>query len=265
MRGLALATHLGPTLLVTALATGVVVAWSAPAATVALVSGAVLTGQASVGWSNDWLDAQRDLAVGRTDKPVVAGTVTVPQLRRAAMVAAALCIVFSLAVGAAAGAVHLAAVAMGWAYNAGGKSTWFSWLPYAAGFGLLAVFLALAAGAAPVPVPLVVGAALLGLGAHFANVVADLEQDAATGVHGLVHRLGRRRAVVIAPVSLAGAVVVLWPGSGRGVLGWVVAVVALALAMAAGVSGWRHPRTDWSFRLSMAVAAMCAVLLVSQG
>ena len=38
------------------------------------VAVAVLAGQLSTGWSNDWFDAGRDTAVGRTDKPIVAGT-----------------------------------------------------------------------------------------------------------------------------------------------------------------------------------------------
>ena len=34
---------------------------------------AVSTGQLSIGWSNDALDAARDRLAGRTDKPVAAG------------------------------------------------------------------------------------------------------------------------------------------------------------------------------------------------
>ncbi len=41
-----------------------------------LATAAVLTGQLSIGWSNDWLDAYRDAAVRRFDKPVVSGAVT---------------------------------------------------------------------------------------------------------------------------------------------------------------------------------------------
>src|ERR1041384_4671079 len=36
---------------------------------------AVAATQLSVGWVNDWLDADRDRAAGRTDKPVAAGAV----------------------------------------------------------------------------------------------------------------------------------------------------------------------------------------------
>ena len=38
-----------------------------------LVTAAVLAGQLSIGWSNDLIDARRDRAVGRTDKPLAVG------------------------------------------------------------------------------------------------------------------------------------------------------------------------------------------------
>ena len=36
---------------------------------------AVLASQLAIGWVNDWLDADRDPAVGRTDKPVATGAI----------------------------------------------------------------------------------------------------------------------------------------------------------------------------------------------
>ena len=83
-------------------------------------------------------------------------------------------------------------VAAAWAYNLGLKSTVWSWVPYAVAFGGLTVFVALADDAAP-PWWWPVGAALLGVGAHLLNVLPDLDDDAATGVRGLPHRLGPRR------------------------------------------------------------------------
>src|SRR3954447_25970224 len=96
---MALATHLGPTLAVTVVATLLAVAAGTATGRAALVGVAVLAGQASIGWSNDGLDADRDLAVGRADKPVVQGAVTAHALRTAALCAAALAVVLSLALG----------------------------------------------------------------------------------------------------------------------------------------------------------------------
>src|SRR5215218_6342324 len=105
---MALATHLGPTLAVTTVATLLAVAADVPAGCVVLVCLAVLAGQASIGWSNDWLDADRDRAVARADKPVVQGAVTPSWLRSAALVSVALAIVLSLLLGVAPGLLLLA-------------------------------------------------------------------------------------------------------------------------------------------------------------
>ena len=63
------ATHPGPVVAVTTIATLLAVAAGKSAGTVVLVAAAVLCGQLCIGWSNDLLDADRDAGVGRTDKP----------------------------------------------------------------------------------------------------------------------------------------------------------------------------------------------------
>ncbi|MCB7137488.1 UbiA family prenyltransferase [Cellulosimicrobium marinum] len=265
VRGLVVAAHAAPAALVTGLACALSVGVGSGAGTVALVTGAVLAGQLSVGWSNDWLDAARDRAVGRPDKPVVAGLVTAPTLRTAALAALAVCAVLSLATGLLPGLVHLAAVGGAWAYNARLKSTPWSWVPYAVSFALLAVFVVLAAPGPAVPAPwALLAAALLGTGAHVANTLPDLDDDAATGVRGLPHRLGRRGASVLAPALLGGAVavVVTAPAGPPGSVAWSVGAAALVTAAAAGVLGATRPASRAPFALSMAVAALCVVLLV---
>ena len=84
---------------------------------------AVLAGQLSTGWSNDWFDAARDTAAGRSDKPIVAGTVDVATVRAAALGALVVCVPLSLLSGWRAATVHLVAVASAWACNAGLKAT----------------------------------------------------------------------------------------------------------------------------------------------
>src|SRR5690625_7733095 len=70
------ACHPAPALLVTVLAAAWAVGIGSSGRTIVLVTLAVLTGQLSVGWGNDWLDAGRDAVTGRADKPTVAGLVT---------------------------------------------------------------------------------------------------------------------------------------------------------------------------------------------
>lgn len=233
-----------------------------------LVVAAVLAGQLSVGWSNDWIDAARDRAVGRVGKPVVSGDVSPAGLRTAALAAAAACVLLSAALGAVPGALHVGLVAVAWGYNAGLKSTAWSWVPYAVAFGGLPSVATLAvADPAPAPWWVTAGAAGLGVGAHLANVLPDLEDDAATGVHGLPHRLGRRRtATGAAAVLLAAAAVVVLASPGTPGAGGLLALAATAaLATSAAVVALRSPASRWPFRAAMLTAAVVVVLLVATG
>lgn len=262
--GLVRATHAAPAAVVTGMAALLAASLGSGPATTALVTAAVGTGQLSIGWSNDWIDAGRDTAVGRTDKPVVAGLVTAHLLRTCALVALAACVVLSLATGLVPGLVHVAAVAGAWAYNAGLKATAWSWVPYAVSFGLMAAFVVLAAPGDRVPARwAVLAVALLAVGAHVANTMPDLDDDAATGVRGLPHRLGRRASGMLAPALLVAAavVVVAGPAGPPSVVAWVAGGLAAALAVAAGVLAVLRPRSRAPFALSMAVAVLCVALL----
>lgn len=239
--GLVRACHPGPTLAVTALATALAVSVDARPARVAL---AFLSGQLSVGWSNDWVDAGRDRAVARADKPVVGG-LPVAAVRTAALLAAAACVPLSLALGWRAGVAHLVAVASAWAYNTALKATVLSWAPYALSFGLVPSVVTLVRHAWA-PWWATTAGALLGVAAHAANVLPDLAQDAATGVRGLPQRLGARGAAllagaclvaasaVLAPLSLVPALVLFGGGllrGGRAVFLSVIAVAAVDVGL----------------------------------
>jgi len=257
------AAHAAPAVAVTVFAGAYAWAVGAPAW---LVTAAVLAGQLSVGWSNDWIDAARDRAVGRTDKPVATGLLTVSTVRAAALVALAACVVLSALLGAAAAAVHLLTVASAWAYNARLKATAWSWLPYAFSFGLLPSVATLALDPGRLG-PLVTGVAagLLGVGAHLANVLPDLEDDAATGVVGLPHRLGRRRTTTgaVALLLTATAFVVLGTPGAATALGVAALVVAVALAASAAWVAARRPGRRYPFLAAIGVAAVTVTLLVT--
>lgn len=268
VRGLVLACHPGPTVVVTGLAAALAAGIGAAPATTLLLAAAVLAGQLSVGWSNDWLDAARDLAVARPGKPVVVGLLDGRTLRTAAVAAVAVCVPLSLATGWLPGAVHLLAVASAWAYNLALKRTVLSWLPYAVSFGLLVQFVVLAQPGRPVAAWwATAGASLLGFGAHAANVLPDLEDDAATGVSGLPHRLGRARTTLMALGALVAAValVVLAPAGQPAPAAWVGGGAAVVLAGVGAVASRADPRSRLPFTLAMAVAVVCVVVLVLAG
>ncbi|MBN9326635.1 MAG: UbiA family prenyltransferase [Cellulomonas sp.] len=257
------AYHPGPTAAVSALA-GVLVVTAGAGVRSVLIVAAVLAGQLSVGWSNDWLDAVRDTTVGRADKPVAAGRVTAGTVRNAALSAAAACVVLSLLLGWAAGIVHLAAVASAWSYNLRLKRTAWSWAPYALSFGLLPLALALALPGRPTAAWWAIGAgALLGTGAHGLNVLPDLLDDAATGVRGLPHRLGVVPTAVgsAAVLLVATVLLVTGPPGGVSVADSVTLVLAAAVAAAGAAVSLRYPRSRLPFVAAIAVAAVDVVLL----
>ncbi|WP_242511555.1 UbiA family prenyltransferase [Pengzhenrongella frigida] len=265
---LARSCHLGPTLAVTALTTALALGVGADARTCALICAAILTGQLSVGWSNDWIDAARDAAVGRQDKPIVGGSISTATVRTAALIALACCVPLSLATGWRAGIVHLAAVAAAWAYNLGLKSTAWSWAPYAFSFGLLPAFVALALPGHPWPAGWAVSAAaLLGVGAHLANVVPDLDDDRSTGVRGLPHRLGGAGSSLLAPAVLLGATVliVLGPVGSPSAAAWPGLAAATVIAVVGAVVALTRARSRVPFYLTIAVAAVNVLLLVGAG
>ena len=240
------ACHPGPTLAVTALATALAVSVDARPVRVAL---AFLAGQLSVGWSNDWIDAERDRTVARPDKPVVQG-LPVGTVRTAALLAAAACVPLSLALGTRAGLAHLVAVASAWAYNGGLKATLLSWAPYALSFGLVPSIVTLVLHVWP-PWWATTAGALLGVGAHAANVLPDLAADAQTGVRGLPQRLGARGASLLAGGCLLAASLVLSP--------WAVVPALLVF----GIGLRRGGRAV--FLSVIAVAAVDVALLLLRG
>jgi 4-hydroxybenzoate polyprenyltransferase len=267
LRALALATHLGPTVAVTTVATVLAVATDLSGSRVALVCVAVLAGQASIGWSNDWLDADRDRAVARADKPVVQGFVEPGRLRTAALVAAAASVPLSLLLGIIPGALLLVLVASGWAYNAGLKHTAASLLPYVTGFGSLpAGVVAAGPGTPAAPWWLVCAGGALGAAAHLTNVAPDLDDDLATGVRGFPHRVGTRVCAVLGVLFLGGAslVLVLGPSGAPTAAGWAGLALAVPAMTVAALAVNDHFRR-LAFPAVMLLTVLDVVLLLAGG
>lgn len=259
------ASHPEPTVAVTAIATALA-ASSGLGARSLLVTAAFFTGQLSVGWSNDWIDAARDRRSARADKPVARGEVPVPVVRAAALTAVALCVPLSVLLGAGAGLLHLAAVGVAWAYNARLKATALSWLPYALAFGAVPSIVTLALPGAPVaPWWATLAGALLGVGAHLCNALPDLDADLSDGIRGLPHRLGPRRSVGLAAVLLLTAAVVLALGPGSPGPTALLVVAGASVVTGLGLLPSRTAGTRDAFRAAIVVAGLCVGLLVARG
>jgi 4-hydroxybenzoate polyprenyltransferase len=264
---LARATHLEPALAVTTVAVLLAVAAGVGPGRTVLLGAAVLSGQASIGWCNDWLDADRDRAVGRRDKPVVQGVISPATLRTAALTAVAVSVVLSLLLGVVPGLLLLVLVASGWAYDAGLKRTALSPLPYLTGFGALpAGVVAAAPGTPAAPWWLVAAGAALGGAAHVANVAPDVADDLATGVRGLPHRAGPVPSAVACAVLLGAAslLLVLGPPGPPSVLGWAACVLAAPAVVVAALAGNSRARR-LAFPAVLLLTVLDVVLLLAGG
>lgn len=232
---------------------------------VILLGVVMLLNQLSVGFSNDWIDASRDRAAGRTDKPVATGAISVGVVRTSAWVCLALALLAPIPLGWWATGAHAVMLISAWHYNAWLKNTAFSVLPFVVSFGLLPAIVTLS-----LPTPLfaawwALGAgALLGVAAHFANVLPDFETDRATGIRGLPHRLGARVSGLVIAVSLAAASALLLVGV-PDLLHWVGFGAGVAIAIACVVLVLRGRVSRLLFRLIIAAALLDVVLLALSG
>ena len=265
VQALIITSHPGPCIAITALTT-VLAAQAAPHGIgPVLTAPALLAGQLSIGWSNDACDAPRDAAAGRTDKPLARGDISARAVWTAAGLSAAAGLVMALLISPLTAALYVLVVAPGWAYNFGLKSTLWSGAMYLLGYGPLPAYAASTLPGQPVPRWTVTfAAALLGLGAGFANVLPDLAADRETGVGGLPQRIAARfgpgvvRAAAL--ILLLAALVLLLIGATRL---WVavpglIAALLLAVPLARGTG--RVP-----FFAAIGIAAVDIVLFVASG
>ena len=202
MRSLLRASHLGPTLAVTLVSFLLATAlwWEGPAY---FISIGVFLGQLLVGWTNDLNDYQDDLKHNRMGKPLVSGELTKTSLLRAVKITTPIAVVVNLIgpLGIKGGSLYLFGVGMGMAYNFYFKSTILSPLPYALAFAALVSSIVIATDRMP-PLWLVASGSLLGVAAHFANVLKDLDQDRTSGIKGLPQKLGKRSSRLICATLL---------------------------------------------------------------
>lgn len=256
-------THPGPTLVVTVLSLALGVAAGVEPVPLVLLVAAVFAGQVSVGLSNDAIDAARDAAVGRTDKPIAEGAVTADRALAVGVGAVVVALLLSMPLGPGFVAAHAIALASAWAYNAGLKSTPFSIVPFLLSFGLFPSFATLSSSMSALAAPWATTAgAALGAAVHLTNVVRDLDDDRRTGVRGLPHRLGARPSVLLAAVGIVVGALAVLLGAGVSVIGLVFFGAVVAVALATVVRVLLRPPGRAVFQLTMLAALLLAVQLV---
>ena len=196
--GLIKATHFGPTVLV------VTISFILARTQYSIVGScrvalAILAGQCVVGWTNDLVDLPLDRAAARSKKPLVAGKITVAQLKPAVLIALFFALLLSLLspLGVVGTMVHALGLLSATLYNIKLKKTLLSVLPYVISFGSLPWAIYLSADKHP-PLWIVLGFILISSAFHFLNVLKDLEMDVSQGVLGLPQRVGKKASIVIA-------------------------------------------------------------------
>jgi 4-hydroxybenzoate polyprenyltransferase len=197
---------------------------------------------------------------------VATGQLSASLVRTAAFGALVLCVPMSFLNGISSGWAHLGLVGSGWVYNLGLKRTAWSWFPYALGFGLLPAFVTLGLPS-PIwpPTWALAAGSLLGVGAHFANVLPDIEADLAHGVLGLPQRMGRTSAgaLSIGLLVLASALLIFAPtGAPTGVM-WFGAIAVLLLVVRASLSLAGRGDASAVFSSAMLIALVNALLLAN--
>jgi 4-hydroxybenzoate polyprenyltransferase len=211
VKALLRASHFPQTVAMILFLTVAAVITSVQGLNLALFIAAVLCGQLSVGWLNDFVDASLDGSVARSDKPVVAGTLQRSALKVPIAIALILVVPLSfLAAGFIGGLAHILAVASAHVYNLHLSRTSWSWLPYAISFGLLPLFVAQTASAELWPeTPMIILFSLVGMIAHLLNALPDIEIDRTAGKGGMAVSLGRQNSLMLAAGLALVAIAVL--------------------------------------------------------
>jgi 4-hydroxybenzoate polyprenyltransferase len=203
------AAHFGPTMLITAISflLGVQLWWEGPAYVIAFT---VFLGQLIIGWSNDLYDYEDDVKHNRTNKPLVAGTITQEKLRKTTFIFIPIAVIANLIgpLGLKGGSVYLLGVGCGIAYNFYFKFSPLSPLPYAIALAALPASVYFAVDRTP-PLWVLAGGSLLGVGFHFLNVLKDIERDQGSSINGLPQIVGKKASAIIAIVLIAAAIVIV--------------------------------------------------------
>ena len=226
------ASHFGPTIVVTTvsflLATSLW--WEGPAYVIAF---GVFLGQLLVGFTNDLKDYPDDLKHKRMAKPLVSGEITTTKLRIAIKIVAPFTVLINILgpLGLKGGLVYLFGVGMGVSYNFYFKSTLLSPIPYALAFAALVSSIIVSTDRMP-PLWFITAAACLGVAAHFANVLKDIDQDLASKIKGLPQHIGKKGSRLVTSLLLITATFILHSANSNLLLLIIGLVFALTTSIA---------------------------------
>jgi 4-hydroxybenzoate polyprenyltransferase len=219
--------------------------------------------QSAIGVTNDIFDRELD-AAAKPHKPIVSGAVPLRAATLLALLFVAVAIALAATLGVASFALAMLGMACGLAYDVRLKRTVFSAVPFMIAIPTLPYWVWVTVGAweddlwwlAPL-------GALIGLSLHLANTLPDIDDDAAHGIRGLAHALGRRASMIVAWTSFAAALalaVVIAP-----VVDYDAGIIIAALAFAStclliSIVAWATRGGEMAFRIGFAALAIGSVV-----
>jgi 4-hydroxybenzoate polyprenyltransferase len=229
-----------------------------------LMLGAMFFSQLAIGWTNDYVDRQSD-AMYQPVKPIPSGMLDASSLPT--LIVSAIFVAFTL--GAVLGMAPLALLGIGTgaglAYDLALKDTRYSPIAFVVAFAVLPLFVwtSLDAFREELLALYLVGSPLA-VAVHLANVLPDIEADAAAGRRNLGVILGRQRSLQVIGASMAAPpllvlVTLPWLEYSRGLLAGVLIAYGLLTAFAA--FSYTKPGREalvWGFRFVVLAAVLFA-------
>jgi 4-hydroxybenzoate polyprenyltransferase len=224
---------------------------------------AMLVIQCTIGVANDIFDRDLD-AASKPYKPLVSGAVSLRAAQRLALALFVGALAISATFGAIGFALSMLGLACGLSYDARLKRTVFSAVPFMIAIPTLPlwVWATLDEWDAVLWWLLPLGA-LIGLALHLANTLPDIEDDAAHGIRGLAHALGKRNSMLLAWSSFAAALFIaaaIAPVVDYDARLIISALTVGTLCLAASIATWLLRRDELALRIAFAIMAVGAAV-----
>jgi 4-hydroxybenzoate polyprenyltransferase len=220
--------------------------------------------QLGIGTVNDIVDAPRD-AGRKSGKPIPAGLVSPKSAGTLAIAVFVGGTSLSAGVSGVTGLLALVVIAVGLAYDLRLKGTAWSWLPFAVGIPLLAVFGWVGATGTldPIFTILVPGAVVAGAALAIGNALVDVERDRAAGVPSVAVAIGLPNAPRLAAALFAAVWALAWTSAAWLRAEWTVVVLigivglapVAAVARAGTVASARRERLWQVEAIGLAILA----------